>query len=478
MHKANAQRPTSAALANQLKSLNDACQHLLPHVGSDAKSSELLHCMRGLVSMLVVETETAPPLATIARQELAKRTPAIEALIGAKIGAADQACDVVALLHESHARLTALHGAEAAALRRHLVAIEGAYLDGFEQAFIAVQAACPGSELATADIDRSALRDYLAKIFTAPALAVESVETISGGFSKQTMKVALCNPGSGAKPSAPDTLILRLDLPAETAFSGTRVADEYSIIETAFRHGVRVPQPYALEASAKVLGRAFIVLGLVSGHTVGTLFNYPPANAELGADIARQLAAIHTVPSRLLGPEVTGPEKSTREHVQAEIAIARRNWVAIQRQSSIVEEAFHTLTRLIDRADGAHCLVHGDFALHNIMVANGEVSSILDWEFAKLGNPADDLAYFQDTAHHLMGWDNFLAEYARAGGTVPPQAQIDFYRLLALTRICVLISQADAAFVSGVLPQIRYAAPGSLFLRGMMVKLAKILAVS
>ena len=103
------------------------------------------------------------------------------------------------------------------------------------------------------------------------------------------------------------------------------------------------------------------------------------------------------------------------------------------------------------------------------------MSAILDWEFGKLGNPADDLGYFHDTAEHLMGWDNFLAEYARAGGVVPPPEQVEFYRLLSLVRICTLASQADAAFCTGVMTRIQYAPPGSIFLRGIMVKLAHML---
>ena len=462
-------------LTNQLKSLNDACQLLQQRMGSDAKAGELLFCMRGLVSMLTVESESAPQLVATALEQLARLRPAIEKLTGAKAGNADQASDFAALLRETHAQLAVLDNAEAAALCRQLVMIEADYLDGFEKAFHVAHTPPAGAQATVAGIDETALRDFLAQVFSVPALAIESVDIISGGFSKQTMKVQVRNPG-GDKTQVPETLILRLDLPAETALAGTMVVDEYPILQAAYHYGIRLPQPYALETSRKVAGRAFIVLGLVTGRTVGTLFNYPPADAGLGADVARQLAAIHTVPASALGPEVMGPEVPLLERIREEIAIARRFWDALGRSSTIMEQGFRVLERNLPFAEGrVRCLVHGDFGLHNIMVEDNRVSAILDWEFGKLGNPADDLGYFHDTAEHLMGWDNFLAEYARAGGVVPPPEQVEFYRLLSLVRICTLASQADAAFCTGVMTRIQYAPPGSIFLRGIMVKLAHML---
>ena len=459
-------------LTNQLKSLNNACQQLQERIGSDAKAAELLFCVRGLVTQLTVENETAPKLAAKAREALAGLQPAIRRL-GVEIAAAGQAGDLASQLHAVRDKMAAIDTAEAASLCRQLALIEAEYLEALDQAFQSAYQPPAAAQAAVAGIDKAALRGFLAQVFTTPDLVVESVDIISGGFSKQTMKVQL-RKQQGVDGPLPETLILRLDLPAETALAGTKVIEEYPMLQAAHRHGIRVPKPYALEASGKVAGRSFIVLGLVTGRTVGTLFNYPPADAGLGVDIAHQLAAIHSVPISALGTDVMGPEMPLIERIREEIAIARRFWEALGRSSTIMEEGFRVLERHLPLAEGStRCLVHGDFGLHNIMVEDNKVSAILDWEFGKLGNPADDLGYFHDTAEHLMGWDNFLAEYARAGGIVPSLQQIQFYRLLALVRVCTLASQADAAFCAGVMTRIQYAPPGSYFLRGIMAKLGR-----
>jgi aminoglycoside phosphotransferase (APT) family kinase protein len=463
----------SDSLTNQIKSLEDAVRQLqqrVSHLGGDAKANELLHCSRSLLTRLALDGELAPQLAAAAREQFEKLQPAIQHVLAAVVDSTQR--DILALLQETHARLAAINSPEAAALCRQLVNIEAAYIDAFEKAFRAAMAVTPSAPAgdASANYDCQALAKFLAPVFSTPELKVKSIEMISGGFSKLTLRANL---DGGA--DVPSVLALRSDLPAGKGFVGTMVADEYPILQVAHRHGVRVPQPYAIDTSGRVIGTPFMALGYATGRSVGTLFEFPPRNAELGGEVARQLALIHAIPMSELGVKVMGPEVATVDRIRGEIDKSYAGWQSVGRYSAIIEEGFRRLRQHIHLADGQRTLVHGDIGLHNMMVENNRVTAMLDWEFTKLGNPADDLGYFYYTADHLMGWDAFVAEYVRAGGIAPPREQVDFYCLLGLIRVCGYCYLADAAFTSGRLAQIQYAPPYNVYLRGSLLRAAKLL---
>lgn len=66
------------------------------------------------------------------------------------------------------------------------------------------------------------------------------------------------------------------------------------------------------------------------------------------------------------------------------------------------------------------CLVHGDFGGSNILIDNGRVSAVVDWEFAFSGSPATDFGNLlrspMDTSAFSSG---VAAGYTQAGGFMP-----------------------------------------------------------
>ena len=62
-------------------------------------------------------------------------------------------------------------------------------------------------------------------------------------------------------------------------------------------------------------------------------------------------------------------------------------------------------------------LIHGDFAPHNVLTRDGDIVALLDWELAKRGDPAEDLAQVKMLiTGGIIGWDDFVAAYIAAGG--------------------------------------------------------------
>jgi aminoglycoside phosphotransferase (APT) family kinase protein len=80
------------------------------------------------------------------------------------------------------------------------------------------------------------------------------------------------------------------------------------------------------------------------------------------------------------------------------------------------------------RWGGAYCLAHCDYNGSNILVRNGRVSAVLDWEFAFAGTPAQDFGNLLRNHPQTDFIDAVVRGYRDAGGSVP-----DDWRRLAMT---------------------------------------------
>jgi aminoglycoside phosphotransferase (APT) family kinase protein len=115
-------------------------------------------------------------------------------------------------------------------------------------------------------------------------------------------------------------------------------------------------------------------------------------------------------------------------------------------------------------------LVHGDFRIGNLMVGPDGLRGIFDWEFAHLGDPAEDLAWpcvrswrFGHDALRLGGIgqpEEFFEAYLKAGGTAFDSRAVQYWEILGNFRWAVGgIAQANR-HLSGQAPSIELASLG------------------
>jgi aminoglycoside phosphotransferase (APT) family kinase protein len=84
----------------------------------------------------------------------------------------------------------------------------------------------------------------------------------------------------------------------------------------------------------------------------------------------------------------------------------------------VVKRACAQAQALLD--EGAPCVVHGDIGAHNLLVHDDRLTAILDWEFSRVGDPAEDLGVARPNVIACMDWDEFLRIYRDAGGRPVP----------------------------------------------------------
>ncbi|MBA3744520.1 phosphotransferase family protein [Sporichthya sp.] len=110
----------------------------------------------------------------------------------------------------------------------------------------------------------------------------------------------------------------------------------------------------------------------------------------------------------------------------------------------------------LQQAPGYLCLVHGDFRPANILVDDGRISALLDWEMAHLGDPAEDVGWYTcsiyRTEHFPAGWsvEDFLARYVDMGGPELEPERVKFWQVFAVFKLTVIALRAIRKLESGL----------------------------
>ena len=428
----------------------------------DSNTKTALTALERLSIFLATEINVAPALRQQALQQYAALCPEVEKLLGEhgqslvdvrqleKLCASEEKEDLdaaLALATRVFIQLQAVADEEAAPLRKKILAVESGYCEGIWAARdenIAATRNSGGSEgtvIQSRNYDQDKLADYIAATFPAEK-DIKLVESnfISGGSSKYTLGLKL----AGTRSLATE-LILRGDSISSSTFGGVPVKSEYELLQVLHRYGVCVPAPLAYEGSGTVFGSPFMLVERRPGAMIGHMFEMPAPNMAACRDVAEKLAQIHAVPLDTL-TKVRGAERGTIDQVKDFLGESLANYRALGWSSPLYEAGFDWLQRNIGVLENTRRLVHGDYGLNNILIDGDRVSTILDWEFAHIGNPAYDLGYFYYQAESLGSWEAFLQAYRDAGGASLSDTELDYATLFAVVRLGVMVCQVVTAF--------------------------------
>ncbi len=174
---------------------------------------------------------------------------------------------------------------------------------------------------------------------------------------------------------------------------------EYRIIEALWPTDVPVPQPVAYCDDRAVAETHFYVMDRMIGkalHSASSVTGWLglPARRRAADEIVKVLAALHRIEPDAVG---LGDLGRPTGYAARQIRTWHSSWESQVENAGYDDSRSHELHAvLLARmpADGATRVVHGDFGPHNSLFRrSGEISAVLDWEIATLGEPLADLAY-------------------------------------------------------------------------------------
>jgi aminoglycoside phosphotransferase (APT) family kinase protein len=295
----------------------------------------------------------------------------------------------------------------------------------------------PASDPAGIRVTRERLERYLrAKFPDWGNIEVIGVKNIPGGFAKATFELELQDSKHGRR-----LLILRADQPL-TIFhmDGAIVNKEFNVVQVAFHSGLPVAEPLWLEDDPDALGARFFVSKKAAGTNFGDVMGATTAlSEELIKDLVRVLAKIHATELRGDDPHLTRSHLSKwlKYSSLAELVPEYvRYWQAIARKcdfgaSPTLTRAFHWLLQNVPRNSEKPRLVHGDYGLHNVLLLDGKVSAVLDWEASYVGDPADEFFMFSQALGKQVDQTQLMRWYRDAGGVPMSDYRLRYFEVLS-----------------------------------------------
>lgn len=241
--------------------------------------------------------------------------------------------------------------------------------------------------------------EALAQALGAP---VARVTKLAGGASKEAWAVDMCD-GRELLVRRAGGGVIHLDT--------LSLEQEYEVLVAAHEAGVRVPAPLAYLGDLD--GREAFAMARLRGETIGRrIVKAPPRG--LPAQMAEQLARIHAIPLERL-PFL--PHADLWQRLYAELDSVDEPHPAIELGIAWCRERLPL--------ERAAVVGHGDFRVGNLMVDASGLVAVLDWEFAHVSDPAEDLAW-----PFVRAW-RFGADERRLGGVGEVEPYLERYAQLS-----------------------------------------------
>lgn len=293
-------------------------------------------------------------------------------------------------------------------------------------------------------MDSARLRGWLGR-----HIRITGMSRLSGGAIQQNWALDVERHG------VPEAWVLRTDNVATLPESLTR-AQEFALLRAARAAGVTVAEPLLLCEDPAITGAPFFVMrrvaGEASGHGNARRAAASGGDAALAAAHGRELARVH----RIAPPDFLGsPPLSS---IAGFIGEMRARIDALGRPRPQLEWALRYL-QTHPSPPRPPVLCHRDFRSGNIMIADGRINAVLDWEFTAWGDPHEDLGWFtarcwrfgQDglEAGGIGPLDAFLAGYAAEAGWQPLPGTVRYWQLAATIRWAVIAAGQAERHLSG-----------------------------
>ena len=289
---------------------------------------------------------------------------------------------------------------------------------------------------------------------------------IAGGNSNLTFR---CEDSGG------NVYVLRRPPLSQVLQSAHDMSREHRIIDALKDSSVPVPKNYGLCQDPTVNEADFYVMAFVDGVVMNDSEDAAQMSKnerhQIGTHLIDILCRLHTIDPADVGLGDLGRKEA---YLERQIKRWTKQWEAAKTQHlPEMEESCRLLKERLPEQIGA-TIVHGDFRLGNMIVSNGKVKAVLDWELCTLGDPLADVGYLLNnwisSDEVLEPGDDYHAP-TTAGGFISRQeltehyqkatgrdlSNINYYRAFSHWRLASIAQGAYKRYLSGAMGENRNA---------------------
>jgi len=286
-------------------------------------------------------------------------------------------------------------------------------------------------------------------------IEVTEYEPMAGGYSRSMAKALVRYTSDGV--SLEETVVLRGDPPAGHSMIETDRDHEWAVLKSLTDLGI-IPIPSAryYDSSGEHLGTKAIVMDHVAGGSLQALIEKTTEFGDHPIRLARLWGEIHTILPDQLPTEMVRPD-SWDARIDELIA----TWRHYEGSSVNSDPTWRYIAAWLEANKPPPLplrLTHGDPQAPNVMIDRDDNYLVVDWEFAAIGDPREDLGWYNiySTAAgpNLYAGDPeaFLAAYRDATGfgeAEVNQLTVGYFTVLSSIKILGTISSQLDKFALG-----------------------------
>jgi aminoglycoside phosphotransferase (APT) family kinase protein len=222
-------------------------------------------------------------------------------------------------------------------------------------------------------------------------IEVIEYEPMSGGYSRSMAKARVRYTSDGV--ALEELVVLRGDPPPGHAMLETDRDHEWAVLRTLTELGV-IPIPAArfYDDSGEHLGTKAIVMDHVSGGSLQSLIEEMSEFGDHPTRLAALWGDIHCITPEQMPPEMPRPA-SWNDRIDELIATWRHHEAA----SVNSDPTWRYIAAWLEANKPPPLplrLTHGDPQAPNIMIDHDGNYLVVDWEFAAIGDPREDLGWY------------------------------------------------------------------------------------